>query len=120
MGLIRKENLTMKPNKYYGSAEYLGKSRKQKLNELWSEITADRSSWSYPNIVEQGKIFLSDQTHNFKTPGDAMNPLPWPLGIRQKYTHQVGCVGKVKFVSKNNHPYTGVYKGADSGIVRLS
>lgn len=39
---------------------------------------------------------------------------------RQKYTHQVGCVGGVKFVSNNNHDYTGIYRGADAGFIRLS
>lgn len=34
--------------------------------------------------------------------------------------HSVGVHGKVKFVSSGIHPYTGVFRGADYGIVRLT
>jgi len=40
-------------------------------------------------------------------------------GTRRKYIHSVGVSGKVKFVSTSNS-YTGLFKGADFGIVRLS
>lgn len=42
------------------------------------------------------------------------------LGTRTKYIHSVGATGKVKFVSSGSHPYTGIFEGADHGIVRLS
>jgi hypothetical protein len=41
-------------------------------------------------------------------------------GYRTKYIHSVGTVGKVKFVSSGSHPFTGIFKGASHGIVRLS
>lgn len=44
----------------------------------------------------------------------------WPNNIRTKYIHSVGVHGKVKFLSTGNHPYTGIFKGANYGIVRLS
>jgi len=42
------------------------------------------------------------------------------LGTRTKYIHSVGTVGKVKFVSNGQHPYTGIFKGASQGLVRFS
>lgn len=57
----------------------------------------------------------------FKAPGDIMpKNSVWPFSTRTKYIHSVGVHGKVKFVSTGDHPYTGVFEGADYGIVRLS
>lgn len=40
---------------------------------------------------------------------------------RTKFIHSVGAHGKVKFVpSAEKHPYTGIFMGADHGIIRLS
>lgn len=51
--------------------------------------------------------------------GDAMPPGKlW--GTRTKYIHSVGVVGKVSFKSTGDHPYSGVFKGADQGLVRFS
>jgi hypothetical protein len=41
-------------------------------------------------------------------------------GMRTKYIHSVGTVGKVKFESSNTHPFTGIWEGAQHGLVRLS
>ena len=43
------------------------------------------------------------------------------LGTREKYIHTQGVVGSVKFVPvPNNEGYTGVFEGADYGIIRFS
>ena len=40
---------------------------------------------------------------------------------RIKYIHSVGAVGKVKFVpSETPGNFTGIFKGADHGLIRLS
>jgi len=57
---------------------------------------------------------------SFDTPGDVM-----PGSIeshRTKYIHSVGAVGKVKFVPDATAPssFTGIFKGANSGLIRLS
>ena len=39
---------------------------------------------------------------------------------RTKFIHSVGTVGKVKFVSSGKHPFTGVWEGAQHGLVRFS
>ena len=44
-----------------------------------------------------------------------------PFGsTRTKFIHSVGTVGKVKFVSNGKHEYTGIFKGADHGLIRMS
>lgn len=37
-----------------------------------------------------------------------------------KTTHNVGAVGKVKFVSNGAKDYTGIFKGFDHGLIRFS
>ena len=47
-------------------------------------------------------------------------PTSW-LGKRAKNIHTVGAVGEVKFVPvPNNEGYTGLFEGADHGIIRFS
>ncbi|MFC3681316.1 peroxidase family protein [Bacterioplanoides pacificum] len=42
-----------------------------------------------------------------------------PLGY-EKPIHPYGAMATVAFEATNNHPYTGVFKGAECGLVRLS
>ena len=65
-----------------------------------------------------GTIMTESMEPTFSTVGDAMEPGHWFNRI--KYVHCVGVVGKVKFVSAGGHPFTGVFRGADHGIIRLS
>ena len=39
---------------------------------------------------------------------------------RIKTTHRVGSIGKVKFVRKGSEDYTGIFQGADYGLLRFS
>ena len=54
----------------------------------------------------------------FDTNSDAMPIINGHL--RVKYVHSVGVAGKFKFISNGSHPYTGVFEGADYGILRFS
>ena len=42
------------------------------------------------------------------------------LGCRTKDIHSIGTVTKVKWQSTGSHPFTGIFKGGDYGIIRLS
>jgi hypothetical protein len=59
-------------------------------------------------------------TETFKNKGDAMPKGKDGFKTRQKFIHSVGAVGKVKFVSNRNHTYSGLLRGADHAIIRLS
>lgn len=111
-------DLDSTPNKYFWSKEYLAKSAEDKLADLWKEITADTTSGSFPSAVELPGIFLESMEPTFQSPGDAMPPGKL-YGNRRKYIHSVGAVGKVKYVAKSNK-YTGIFKGANQGLIRLS
>jgi hypothetical protein len=41
-------------------------------------------------------------------------------GTRDKLIHTVGTVAQVKLTSNGQHPFTGIFEGADHGFVRLS
>lgn len=46
---------------------------------------------------------------------------PAGFSTRDKLIHSVGTVGKVKWVDRGNHPYTGLFKGgAPYCFARLS
>jgi len=51
--------------------------------------------------------------------GDEL-PVAWTGNTREKYIHAVGSVGKVSWKSSGDHSYTGIFEGANYGIVRLS
>ena len=42
------------------------------------------------------------------------------MGCRHKTTHPQGVVAKINWENVGGHPYTGMFKGADTGYVRLS
>lgn len=42
------------------------------------------------------------------------------VGRRKKLQHTLGVVGSVRLESTGNHDYTGLFTGADYGVVRLS
>lgn len=88
---------------------------------LWNSITLDSKPSSFPSDVKQAGVFLADIDKTFTTKGDAMPDNGFNLGFaRTKYIHSVGTVGKVKFVSNGKHEFSGIFKGADYGLIRMS
>lgn len=81
-------------------------------------MSKNQNSHHYHSAVEIGRIFLYDVSKTFTHKGDEL-PRD-PFGERKKLIHSVGVVGKVKFISDGNHPYTGVFRGADYGVIRFS
>jgi len=104
----------------FSSSEYLASDAAAKKDQLWAQVVADRSSGSFPSALELPGIFLEAMDPTFTTPGDQMPTEFFGLRTRTKYIHSVGVVGKVKFVSSGTHPFTGVWEGAQHGLVRLS
>ena len=81
-----------------------------KRSALWAACLQDQRSGKYPFT---GGIFLESMQRTFDTPGDLMSK------GRKKYIHSVGATAKVKFVKKGGD-YTGIFEGADAGLIRLS
>ena len=54
----------------------------------------------------------------FDTPGDELE-CGW-TSCRNKTIHAQGNVAKIQWKDFGGHPYTGMFKGADTGFARLS
>ena len=79
----------------------------------------DQTPSSFPSAASLAGIFVESMAPTFDGKGDAM-PAGALYGQRTKYIHSVGAVGKVKFLPEPGHPYTGIFKGANYGLVRFS
>jgi hypothetical protein len=104
----------------FSSGEYLASPAAAKQEKLWARVIADRSSGSFPSTLELPGLFVEAMDPSFAQPGDQMPTEYFGLRTRTKYIHSVGVVGKVKFISSGSHPFTGVWTGAQHGLVRLS
>jgi hypothetical protein len=104
----------------FSSAEYLASDASSKKDQLWEKVSANKISGSFPSGAAIAGIFVESMAPTFTTKGDQMPTELFGLKSRTKYIHSVGVVGKVKFVSNGNHPFTGVWEGAQNGLVRLS
>jgi len=87
--------------------------------ELWKEITSNKESYGWYNAASLAGIFVESMDPSLKWVGDTFED--GFFGPRKKLIHSVGSVATVKFVpTANNEGYTGVFQGADHGLIRLS
>ena len=102
----------------HGSA-YESKSASTKQNELWQQVTSNTKSNRWFSTIEFAGVFLESMKPTIDWVGDTFEN-GW-MGPRNKYIHSVGNTATVKFVkSSNSEGYTGIFEGADYGIIRLS
>ena len=97
--------------------EYLALPAAEKQAIIWENTLMDSSSNHWPGL-ELGEIFFESMCITMEQSGDEL-PKAWTGNYRKKYIHSVGNVGKVEFVAKEN-AYTGIFKGAQYGIIRIS
>lgn len=110
--------LAASQNNVVHGPDYIAKTAAEKQDLIWENVVADTSSGAWPGI-QLGELFFEDMCVTLYQDGDEM-PVAWTGNTRQKYIHSVGSVGKAEFVSTGDHPYTGVFKGASHGIIRIS
>jgi len=100
------------------SPEYIAKSAAEKSSIIMANIMEDTTGDDWYGILEMGGMFLEDMCPTFRAPGDE---LPFEgNGIREKYIHTVGTVAQVEWKDLGGHSYSGIFKGATNGYVRLS
>lgn len=89
---------------------------KQEL--LWKDIQRSEHK-SLPKLAKFGLpqlIGMSVQALTKKVARNSdVSPEKW-----KKYLHRRGAVAKVKFVPTENSPYTGMFQGAECGLLRMS
>ena len=103
-----------KDGKEFKGDDYINLSRQDKSDKIWGKITADSKSGSW----HFGGTLTVGQNEVFDTKGDEFDC--GLFGCRNKTIHSKGNVGKVQWVDVGGHPYTGIFKGGDTGYVRMS
>ena len=97
------------------SNRYLALPAYQKAAKLWAYCREDTTPAPWFSLWDQlTGLMLEDMCPSFTTPGDG---LP---SNRAKVIHTVGTVGKVEWRDRGGHPYTGIFRGAEHGLARLS
>jgi hypothetical protein len=90
-------------------------SAKQKHDIVLAHVNKDRSSGTYPSLVNVLTGVLGESVMvSFNASADVFPEK------RTKYIHGVGVTGGMRFDSVGGHPYTGLFQGAEHGIIRLS
>jgi len=102
------------------SSDYLALPAREKVDRLWANCLDDSTSAPWFSSLEQGgKLFLEPMCPVFRTPGDRL-PSQGDGTTRAKVIHTVGVVGRVEWRDLGGHDYSGIFKGAQHGLARLS
>ena len=94
--------------------EYIALSRQDKSAKIWERLIEDTT----PGLWHIDEIAWSSNNVAFEHKGDEFDCHP-VQGCHHKTIHGVGSVGKVIWKDLGGHPYTGAFKGGDSGFMRL-
>ena len=96
--------------------DYIKLPRNLKSSAIWGKILSDVR----PGEWHLDKALTVDQSLVFDTPGDELECVYDGQQCRKKTLHSQGSVAQMQWVSLGNHPYTGMFKGGDTGFIRLS
>jgi len=94
--------------------EYESQSAYCKSEQIWERVLEDDRIQDWFDGVAQLPMFFQDTNDTFDWIGDDM-----PEG-RLKIVHTRGTVTRINYESVGDHPYTGIFKGAQHGIMRIS
>ena len=92
----------------------LKQSASCKKRQIWQNVTKDTRLERWFEGIDLLPLFTQDMNLSFDHKGDTM-----PDG-RTKMTHPRGVTFKVAFRPTANNHYTGMFKGATHGIMRIS
>ena len=104
----------------HGITEHLDTKEYQALSALcksevvWRNILSDIQREDFFVGPELTGLFNHDMNLTYDTISDSM-----PVG-RVKMTHPVGTHTKIEFIAHKDSPYTGIFRGAEHGIMRIS
>lgn len=97
---------------YSPDKKYESRSAFEKWDSMVEFLGSDNHvSKDFPS---QGGIFGEAVTTTFTNFADVMP------SHRVKYIHSIGATAGVKFEAVKGHKYTGLFQGADHGLIRLS
>ena len=99
---------------YMKSPEYDSGSAFCKMEQIWGKIKENDTINRWYVGPEFDGHFAQDMNISYDYISDSMFP------GRIKRTHPRGVSTKVQFIAAPDSPYTGVFRGADFGIMRIS
>jgi len=105
----------------YNGPDWEAKTAQDKQTELWQETISDTTPQGWYSAARMPEIFIEDMSPTMDTVGDNM-PQQGLLGVetRPKLIHSQGSVVPVKYTADPGNTYTGIFQGADYGLLRLS
>jgi len=112
----------------YGYPDFNGKEWQSKKavdkwtgeGSVWEALTDNNVSSPWPSAFSAAQLFVEDMDTTFDFAQDDMPRQYFNFSIRSKLIHSVGTVAKCTWKSVGDHPYTGLFKGADYGYIRHS
>ena len=96
------------------SGIYISLSAYEKSELIFSNCLENTSPADWFSTWKMLGLFTESMCSTLTAKGDEMP------GSRHKYIHTVGAVAQVEWQDLGGHNYTGLFSGADYGIVRLS
>lgn len=108
------EPCTFPDVKQFNTEEYLAQSASCKKRQIWQNVIKDKHVNRWFDGADLLPLFLQDMNLSFDHNGDTMPD------NRVKMTHPRGVTMKVAFRPTANSPYTGIFRGAKHGILRVS
>lgn len=102
----------------FNDATYLAKSAADKHKLIMQQVNADDVPNGWYNSLRQATILTESMEPTVDQVGDEMSH--GLFGTRSKLIHSQGVVASVKLTNSKTHPFTGLFKKAEYGIVRLS
>jgi hypothetical protein len=99
---------------HFDTPEYNAMSAYCKQEAIWSNVIKDTTPEKFFIADEFQPFFEQNMNLTFDAVTDTM-----PVG-RIKRTHPRGTTTKIEFIAAHDTPYTGMFKGAKHGIMRIS
>jgi len=100
--------------------DWQSQSAADKQDTLYSQVVADTTPYGWYSTARLLELFIEDMGTTFDSVMDDMPSQALGVEERPKLIHSVGAVAECKFVSNGQHSYTGLFKGASNGFLRLS
>ena len=110
------EGLTSQPEYILKGKEYLALSRQQKAEIIWDKVLEDPE----PGQWHAEERFSHKWQNGIEMEGDEFDCFLYANCVHKRAVHAIGNVGKVIWKDLGGHPYTGMFKGGDTGFVRFS
>ncbi len=103
-----------KDTSHLDTEEYQSMSAECKTELIWSLVLPDSRRERFYTAYEFESLFNQDMNLTYDAVTDNM-----PKN-RLKKTHPVGLTSKIEWIPHPDQPYTGIFRGAEHGIMRIS